>query len=233
MDYQLSRKFYIGYSDVDCNNKCKLSRILDILQNTAVIHGDLVNFGTAGMMEQQKAWLVISLKVRILKYPVADREVEITTWSRGVKGVGAKRGYEILDLDGNSLVLCDSSWALYDLKEQKLISPPQSMIDAYGKIDRDPFDGEKQAKIHDNDIVENEMTMKIGKRDIDTNHHVNNARYLDYIMEVMPDDLEFNTFECSYKKQIKYGETINVSYGDKIARIKNEQGETCFIIRFE
>jgi medium-chain acyl-[acyl-carrier-protein] hydrolase len=232
MDYQCSKKFYVGYSDVDSNDKCRLSRILDLCQNIATIHSESLGYGTKGMMDLGWAWLVTSMKIRILKYPVADKEVEIQTWSRGVKGIGAKRGYEILDEEGNTLVLSDSSWALYDLVEKKLVSPSQTMIDAYGKIDRDPFEGEKQTKIKDTEVYDKEVTMQIEKRDIDTNMHVNNARYLDYIMEVMPDDLKFDTFECSYKKQIKYGEKIKVSFGDNIARIKNEMDEVCFIVKF-
>ena len=232
MEYQLSRKYYVGYSDVDCTNKCRLSKILDFLQNTAVMHGELVNFGTAGMMAQQKAWIVIGMKVRIFNYPVADREIEVRTWSRGIKGIGAKRAYEMLDENENTLLIADSSWALYDLKAQKIISADDEMVKAYGKIDRDPFEGEKANKVRDNNTIEKEIIMNVEKRDIDTNYHVNNARYFDYIMEVLPDNFEFETFECAYKKQIKYGEKIKISYGDKIARIKNEQDETCFIIEF-
>ena len=44
--------------------------------------------------------------------------------------------------------------------------------------------------------------------------------------------LDVTEFECAYKKQIKYKDKVMVSYGDKMARIKNEDGETCFLVKF-
>lgn len=232
MDYQCSKSFYVGYSDVDSNDKCRLSRILDLCQNIATIHSETLGYGTKGMMDLGWAWLVTGMKIRILKYPVADKEVECHTWSKGLKGVVAKRQYEILNNNGEVLVLGDSSWALFDLGAQRLIRVPEEMQKAYSLIDRDVFEGEEDKRIKDNDIVEIEKEFKICKRDIDTNHHMNNARYMDYIAEVLPDDLDVKQFECSYKKQIKYLEKIKVSYGEGYARIKNEAGETCFLVKF-
>ena len=232
MEYQCSKRFYVGYSDVDSQDKCRLSRILDLCQNVATIHSDGLGYGTKGMMDRNLAWLVTSMKVRIIKYPIADREVECRTWSRGLKGVLAQRDYEILDTDGNILILADSPWALFDLKEQKLTRVTDEMQKAYDKLEKDVFEGEEKKHLRDNDVVEIEKEFEIGKRDIDTNHHLNNARYFDYILEVLPEDYEVHEFECAYKKQIKYKENIIVSYGDNYARIKNENGETCFVVKF-
>ena len=233
MEYQCSKNFYVGYSDVDSQDKCRISRILDLCQNVATIHSDGLGYRTKGMMDRGLAWLVTSMKVRIYKYPIADREVECRTWSRGLKGVQARRDYEIYDTDGNLLIIADSLWALFDLKEQKLTRVTDEMLDAYKMIDRDVFNGEEISKIRDNDAVEIEKEFEIGKRDIDTNHHLNNARYFDYISEVLPDDFEVKEFECAYKKQIKYKDVVKVSYGDKMARIKNADGDICFLVKFK
>jgi acyl-ACP thioesterase len=232
MDYQCSKNFYVGYSDVDSNDRCRLSKILDLCQNVATIHSDGLGYGTKGMMDRNQAWLVTGMKIRILKYPIADREVECRTWSRGLKGVSARRGYEILDTDGNTLVIGDSTWALFDLKEQKLMRVPEEMEKAYSLIDRYVFEGEEEKRVRDNEVVEIEKEFEIGKRDIDTNHHMNNARYFDLIEEVLPDDYVVNQLECFYKKQVKYKEKVKVSFGEDFARIKNEAGETCFYVKF-
>ena len=232
MEYQCSKNFYVGYSDVDSNDKCRLSKILDLCQNVATIHSDGIGYGTKGMMDRGWAWLVTGMRIRIYKYPIADREVECRTWSRGIKGILAKRDYEIFDDSGEKIIIGTSSWALFNLTEQKLMRAPQEMQDAYQKIDRSVFEGEDETRLKDNEIVEVEKEFEIGKRDIDTNHHLNNARYFDLISEVLPDDLDVKEFECAYKKQIRYKEKVKVSYGDNFARIKNEAGETCFIVKF-
>lgn len=231
MKYQYAKKFFIGYSDVDSNNHCRLSKIVDLLQNTATLHSKAVGYGTKAMMDLKQAWLMLGWHVRILKYPEADMDVEVRTWSRGIKGVEAKRGYEILNEKGEVLIIADSSWALFDLVTQKLIRAPQEMINAYGAINSNPFEGETIERIHDNQVNEIELQVNVGKRDIDTNHHMNNARYMEYVMEVLPEDTIVMEFKSAYRKQVGYGEEINISYGDGICRIKNEKGEICFLLR--
>ena len=231
MNYQYSKKFFIGYSDVDKNDKCKLSKIIDLLQNTATLHSKSVGYGTKAMMELKQAWIMLGWRVRILKYPEADMDVEVRTWSRGIKSVEAKRGYEIFSEDGELLIIADSTWALFDLEAQKLIRAPEEMKNAYGSIDRDMFEGEKSERLIDNDIIENEVSIVVGKRDIDTNNHMNNSKYLDYIIEVIPDNIEIKEFECTYKKQVGYGEKINISYGDNICRIKKASDELSFLLK--
>ncbi len=233
MEYQCAKKFYVGYSDVDSNDKCRLSRILDFLQNIATMHSESLGYGTKKMMDLKQAWLVTSMKVRIFKYPVADKEIECRTWSRGLKGVTAKRDYEVYNEEGEKLFIGTSNWALFDLENQKLMRIPEEMQNAYSKLEKEAFAGEETGKAKDNEVIEVEREFVIGKRDIDTNRHMNNARYFDLISEVLPDDLDIKGFESFYKKQIKFQEKVLVSYGDGCARIKNEAGETCFYVVFE
>ena len=160
-------------------------------------------------------------------------DVEVRTWSRGIKGVEAKRGYEIYSEEGELLIIADSSWALFDLEAQKLIRAPEEMIAAYNSIDRDPFNGEKMERVRDNDIIENELLIPVGKRDIDTNNHMNNSKYMEYIVEVLPEEFEIMEFECAYKKQIVYGDTMKISYGSGMCRIKNSSDELAFMVKFK
>ena len=231
MEYQYAKKFFIGYSDVDKNDKCKLSKIIDLLQNTATMHSKSVGYGTREMMNLKQAWLMLGWKVRILKYPEADMDVEVRTWSRGIKSVEAKRGYEIFSEEGELLIIADSTWALFDLEQQKLIRAPEKMKNAYGTIERNMFEGEKIEKLRDNGVIENQLTLSVGKRDIDTNNHMNNSKYLEYITEVIPDNLNVNEFECVYRKQVGLGEEINISYGDGICRITNSNNELSFLLK--
>lgn len=233
MEYQYSKKFFIGYSDVDKNNKCKLSKIVDLLQNTATMHSKSLGYGTKEMMNLKQAWLMLGWKVRILKYPEADMDVEVRTWSRGIKSIEAKRGYEIYSEDGELLIVADSNWALFDLEKQKLSRAPEEMKEAYGAIEIDPFEGEKTERLKDNEVIENEVCITVGKRDIDTNNHMNNSKYMDYIVEVLPENKEIYEFENAYKKQVKYGEEIKMSYGDGIARIKNTDNENVFLLKIK
>ena len=55
-------------------------------------------------------------------------------------------------------------------------------------------------------------TYKIRRFDIDINKHVHNLNYLNFAYELLPFDVfmgdELNNLKITYKKEIKYGETI-------------------------
>lgn len=235
MDYHFSQKFFIGYSDIDRNNKIKLSKVVDLLQNTATSHSKTVGYGTEEMMQRKQGWLVLAWKVKIIKYPTADMYVEVRTWSKKNKGLHAYRDFEIVDENGNALILAMSSWVLYDLETKRPSRDLTEMLEKYGAIDRDALDdgftklgiGNEQSN-----IVE-QAEIIVGKRDIDTNGHTNNAKYLDFMMEAFPDDLEIGEIELEYKKQAMYGEKLAVEFDGEFCTIKNENSEIMTIAKLK
>ncbi len=230
MDFHFVQKFFIGYSDVDKNNRIRLSKILDLLQNTATIHSKSLGFGTSEMMALGLGWLALAWKIKIIKYPEADSYVEVRTWSKASKGLHAYRDYEIVDGDGNVMMLASSSWVLFDLKQQRPIKSLPEMN--YGVIDRDaleePISRALSEEVNDGECAE----IIVGKRDIDTNGHVNNARYGEFMMEVLPDDLLIHDIEIHYKKQTMLGEKLVVLFDGNTCLIKGENGETKVVAKF-
>ena len=140
MDYHYAHEYLVGYSDVDKNNKMKLSRIVDLLQNIATWHSKTIGYGTAEMKELKLGWLVLAWRIKILKYPEADEYIEIRTWSKKPKGLHAYRDFEIINKNGEKLVLVESSWVLYDLVNRKPIKMIPEMSNGYGVIERDAIE---------------------------------------------------------------------------------------------
>ncbi len=74
------------------------------------------------------------------------------------------------------------------------------------------------------------------RRDIDTNHHVNNVIYLDFAYNALPKEISinFDKLEIYYKKQIKIGETIHCLYKQEgnshIIAIKSQDEKTLHAI---
>ena len=228
MDYHFAQRFFIGYSDVDRNNNLRLSRLLDLLQNTATIHSKSLGYGTFEMMELGLGWLALAWKIKILKYPKADTYIEVRTWSKSGRGLHAYRDYEIVDEDGNTMILVASSWVLYDLKAQKPIKSLPEM--KYGVIDRDALEEPISRTLSEDVDDGNKAEIIIGKRDIDTNGHVNNAKYMEYFMEVTPDNFEAKDIEIHYKRQTMFGEKIIALFDGSTCVMKNEDGEVKVVI---
>lgn len=230
MDYHYAHKYLVGYSDVDKNNKMKISRIVDMFQNVATWHSKTIGYGTAEMMNLKQGWLVLEWKIKIFRYPVADEMIELRTWSKSPKGLHAYRDFEIVDESGSIMVLAESSWILYDLVNQKPIRLSNEMMEKYGAINRNALE-EGISKIKESDINGHIFRISPMRRDIDTNNHVNNAKYVEFFEEILPADVKINEIEIQYRKQTKLGETLQLNFDGKICVMKNENGEVTTIIK--
>lgn len=224
MDYHYAHEYLVGYSDVDKNNQMKLSRIVDLLQNIATWHSKTIGYGTAEMKELKLGWLVLAWRIKILKYPEADEYIEIRTWSKKPKGLHAYRDFEIINKNGEKLVLVESSWVLYDLVNRKPIKMIPEMSNGYGVIERDAIE-EGISKIKPEKIEGEKLEILVSKRDIDTNNHVNNARYLDFFEEILPENEEINEIEVQYRNQTMLGEKLLLTFDGTTCIMQNENGE--------
>ena len=73
----------------------------------------------------------------------------------------------------------------------------------------------------------------MGRRDIDTNRHVNNIHYLDYALEALPQEVFDHlpdTVEVVYRRQILLGAAIRCLYsvtedGQHQVEIQSGQGD--------
>ena len=75
--------------------------------------------------------------------------------------------------------------------------------------------------------------VQVGRRDIDTNRHVNNIHYLDYALEALPQEVFDHlpdTVEVVYRRQILLGASIRCLYsvtedGQHQVEIQSGQGD--------
>lgn len=231
--YHYIQKYFVGYSDVDKNDRCKLSRIVDMLQNIATMHSKKLGYGTKSMMDKKMGWLLLIWRIKILKYPVADEYVDVKTWSKSLKGLHATRCFEIYDESGELLIVADSSWVLFDLERQRPLKIPEEMTNAYGEISREVFDTSAKKIQEGLDDTADVYEFKIEKRDIDTNNHTNNSKYIEFMLEVVPDDKIITELEVNYKKQTVYNDKLKLYYNDGLGVIKDENGDICTVIKYK
>ncbi len=230
MDYHYAHKYLVGYSDVDRNDRMKLSRIIDLFQNIAIWHSKSIGYGTYEMMNLKLGWLVLAWKIKILKYPQADENIEIRTWSKTPKGLHAFRDFEILNENGEPMVLATSSWILYDLEAKRPVRLLKDMVDGYGTIDRNALD-DGISKLKDEKIDGETLDIQITKRDIDTNHHVNNAKYVEFFEEMLPENVLINELEIQYKRQTLLGEKLHLTFDGRECTMENDNGDINVIIK--
>lgn len=225
-----SKKVTLKYSDIGIANKLNLKSLIKYLQDAAGEHSDLAGYGISNIEKTHLAWLVLNWKVKMISHPHYNEEITIKTWARSLEKVYSYRDFEILDSNNNLVAIASSKWLLVDSNTKKIKHITEDIVNSYGLNNKAVFNVnlDEKPKVPENNALN--FTYKVQRRDIDTNHHVNNLFYIDFALETIPENIylsnEFNNIEIFYKKEIKYGEIINCYYSFEdnkhIVTIKSE-----------
>ena len=239
MEYHYKQNFLIGYGEVDEHNRLRISSLLNFLQNIATLHSKELGYGTTACLEKKIGWVLLSWHIRFFYYPQGDTNLVVKTWSRKLKGYHAFRTYQVEDESGKIVAEADSMWTLISLETGRPIRISEEMSNLYGEIDKNFFE-EERVKIEIPAEHDNVIDLKILRRDIDTNKHCNNTKYIEFALESIPqevyDNKKVKELEILYKKSVVYGNKIevsctNVAENEFVNVIKKENGEIATIIK--
>ena len=220
--------FYIGYRDIDTNLKIKNSAILNLFEDIAGIHANLVG---EGLKESETTWLLTGYKVKILKRPEYGDKVEVHTWGTEIKSITASREFEVRSPSGELLIIGLSNWVHINLKSKKIEKVSEKIAQAYQiEPERTNFNEYKLKKLIQTEDFKYQKEYTIDWNWIDANNHMNNIFYLDLAEMVLPDELSkanaFCSFEVMYKKEIKYKDKVKCVYSE-------EEGACTIVIKNE
>lgn len=211
-----TKKFDITFSDINVNNELSNKGILRIMQEIAGLHSSTLGYGLNDAPKTGYAWLLLNWKLRIFSRPKWEETLTVNTWSKSMNPLFAYRDIEILDSNKTLVAVSSSKWILFDINKKSLIKIPTNVKDKFPSVDKSVFEEKfvEKLKEPENSIFSHEYIVQ--RRDIDTNHHVNNLNYLDYAYEALPEDvfsnMSFSNVEIMYKHEAKLGDTLSVFY---------------------
>lgn len=226
---------HLEFADINENNELTQKGLLRILGEAASIHSEAVGYGPNTISQTHLSWMVLSWKLQLLKTPSWHSEILVKTWPKSFNKVFSCRDFEVYDKDNNLVALASSKWVLINTEKHSICRISPEMADAYGITNKSVFDTEVNEKENEPENSEFVYSYTIKRRDIDTNHHVNNLYYLDFAYDALPEKIwqqNFKNLEIIYKKQIKLNDTIKCFYSyDKINKqhivtIKSEDLQT-------
>ncbi|HHW61826.1 MAG TPA: hypothetical protein GX404_07965 [Syntrophomonadaceae bacterium] len=237
------KDFYVHYYEVDFLKKATPWALLNYLQETAFLHSDIAGDTQELQAEQQKTWMVYKWLMHIHDYPQWKETVRVQTWLSQIKSYKAIREFHIINQEGKLLAQATSEVILVDTVKLTPRRIDQERKDAYGTC-------EPALNIILPDSDPNEQGIEVSKEfqvrieDIDSNQHVNNARYLAWFIESIPVKIIENhslyLLKITYRNQIKYGQKIVVNTvqdtmpgSDKLFRsiIEDEEGQQCAMLK--
>ena len=211
-----NEKVKIQLKDIEKGNYIKNKGILEILENVATHHSDLVGYGPNSIEEKGISWILLDWKIKVIKRPKYGQTLSINTWGRTKKKVYTYRDFEMYDENNNLCVIGTSKWAIVNIHTGKLEKITDEIYEKYQIEDKSVFGIDELEKIKEQKEYSKELVYQVCRRDIDLNNHMHNLYYLDLAYEVLPEDVykkrPFNEFRINYKKEVKLGDIIKCRY---------------------
>ncbi|CAB4288530.1 unnamed protein product [Prunus armeniaca] len=211
------QNFSIRSYEIGADRTASIETLMNHLQETALNHvktagllGD--GFGsTPEMSVRNLIWVVTKMQVVVDRYPTWGDVVQVDTWVSASGKNGMRRDWILQDCKtGQILTRATSVWVMMNKLTRRLSKIPDEVR---GEIE--PFfmnsppvveeDSRKLLKLDDKtaDFVRTGLTPRWG--DLDINQHVNNVKYIGWILESAPlpilESHELSSLTLEYRRE--------------------------------
>ena len=186
---------------VDIKNDLKLSSFFNYAQHAASVHATELEVGYKRLMREQLFWVLSWIKFEIISYPKMDDTIAIETWPKTKHRLFSLRDFYFYSKDNKVIAKATTAWLMVSAKTKRA-------IDTGRIIDEAKYTGNKVAikdlpeKIAVPDSIEKISSFVVKYSDIDILQHMNNARYIDHLLDSY--SLEFHKTHSAKSIMISY-----------------------------
>ena len=177
-----SKNYKVEVGNIDFTGKMKLSSLFLCCQDCAGEHAKTMGMGNDILKSHKALWVLARVRVDILKYPLWKDEIFVETWIHKYNRLEFMRDFLIKDIKGEILAKATSKWAIIDKDTRKL----RKIRDIYNgdipTVDKRAIHC-KLGKLKPNGKLEKSYERVVRYSDIDLNEHLNNSKYVDFIMD--------------------------------------------------
>lgn len=176
----LEKEFSINSININPQKQLGLFGILGMLQDAAETHARLLGFGHDDMAKHNSFWVLAQQKLLMNQWPKWLDQLTIKTWPRLPQGLKAFRDFEIY-LGNEKIGECSTLFMTLDRVTRRPVRP---MVGDYQYIDKHlDFVPQRVEMVEPFKQIDE---IHVRNSDLDMNHHVNNTKYAQWILDAIP-----------------------------------------------
>jgi medium-chain acyl-[acyl-carrier-protein] hydrolase len=204
--------YTIGYSDVDFLKNLKCSKLFEYFQDTAGEAADRLGAGVDTLAEKYSVtWVLTRIRVEFTRIPELNESITVATWPHPPGKLEFERDFTVADGNGDVIVRAVSTWVVIDTKTRELRRSDYIHME-YPEFNVEHALDSRPGKLRPSGDPEPVYRKVVGYSDVDFNGHINNSRYIDYIMDCFPVESHrqymIKTLEVNYLKEAFPGDTL-------------------------
>lgn len=227
----------VRYSEVDEQGIITVEALINYLQDCTMLHSESLGGGLKKLSESGKGWFLSAWQIDIEKIPELYEDITVYTSPYEFKGFFGNRNFWIENRQKERMLAANSIWIFMDLVNQvpqKIMPEDSEMYEPMiPKIDMEYT----SRKIKMPEEYMELLPVPVHYSQIDTNHHVNNCRYIAAAMEAAGLRNIPKRIRAEYKKAAVLGDVfhpfLNESDGNYLVDLRNEAGASFATVTFE
>ncbi|XP_019439491.1 PREDICTED: palmitoyl-acyl carrier protein thioesterase, chloroplastic-like [Lupinus angustifolius] len=211
------QNFSIRSYEIGADRTASIETVMNHLQESALNHvktagllGD--GFGsTPEMFKKNLIWVVTRMQVAVDRYPTWGDVVQVDTWVSASGKNGMRRDWLLRDCNtGEILTRASSVWVMMNKLTRRLSKIPSEVREEIGSyfVNSAPIieeDNRKLTKLDDNTADYIRTSLSPRWNDLDVNQHVNNVKYIGWILESAPQSIleshELSSMTLEYRRE--------------------------------
>ncbi len=197
----------VRYSEADSDEKLTYASLLNYFQDCSTLDSERLGASGHALMEQDMAWILSFWQICIEDMPTLSEDIEVSTWPYDTRGFFGLRNFAMKTAEDKVLACANSIWVLINTKTGRPMKIPAEVAALYPDEPRQEMDY-CDRKIDVPQQYENREPIRVHKFFIDTNHHMNNGKYVMVAEEYLPEDFHIREIRVEYKKAAVLGDIL-------------------------
>lgn len=206
--------FTVGAYAIDARKRLTVPALIRFMQEAAMVNAMRIKLSVWDLEQYAVSWVLLYMYVDFFRRPVLGESLEILTFPSGVDRLYTYRDFSVFDAGGAPVARASSTWLLMDTERRRPARLPQLILDAEPYLPTPPHrlpppDFKLDAPA---EWAGEPRTFRVGYHDLDFNEHLNNVRYVPWMLESLPletlSEGELRRMELQYIQEVRYGATL-------------------------
>jgi medium-chain acyl-[acyl-carrier-protein] hydrolase len=223
MEY--SHNYLVHYYEIDQKRRLTLPALIHYFEDIAVLNSEERGYTLDYYDKTHHGFMLLKWNIKIYSMPIFNETITIITQPYSFKRFLANRKYRVENKEGKVLAEAKTLWVFADTTTRK---PDRIPEDLYLGFDT-PKENEKYFELLEDPPKLTsglyELKIKATGGDLDSNNHVNNVRYVDWVLESLPKEFinehHVNGIKVSYVKELNFDDEAIL-----FSEIKKEEDKT-------
>ena len=206
-------KVPLRFASIDSSDRLTLSAAFSFFQEAAISHAVVLGVGRDALAKTNQAWILSRFSIFFDSRPKYEETLTVRSWPRGPEKLFALRDYDIQNEAGDVFVRGRGAWLVIDVEKRRPLRIEQFMdklplndgINAFNTI---------PPGLNTLPNLASAGIRAAAYSDVDYFGHVNNVRYVQWILDVTPPDMLIKAaqmrLDINYLNEVLPGEKVEL-----------------------